>query len=169
MYRVTQSVDGISIDQAPYATGIIASILGKDWTTRYEPGVKPSIPFHHTGTEYEAALVTETPFDLPALIAAEIKYGFKYRSILYSAVSCILIYGLNQISCPVVFVYLDSKRPLMGQPTIRPSKKPFFLFARTFNVLALCIVDRLKLVLLVSVPTSKVIPTISLLSALNLF
>ena len=32
------------------------------------------------GTGYEAALVT--PFDLPALLAAEFKYGFKYRSIL---------------------------------------------------------------------------------------
>ena len=59
---------------------IVTSVLGKDWSTHLKPGVKNSIPL--PGTEYEAALVTENPFNLPALIAAEQKYGFKYCSIL---------------------------------------------------------------------------------------
>ena len=31
--RICQSDDGISIDQAPYATEIVASVLGRDWAT----------------------------------------------------------------------------------------------------------------------------------------
>ena len=80
--RIHQSDDGIFIDQAPYATEIVAPVLRKDWATRLKPGVKHSIPLP-AGTEYEASLATETNiFDLPALIAAGQKCGFKYRSIL---------------------------------------------------------------------------------------
>ena len=64
-----------------YATKIVASVLGKDWASCVKPGVKHSIPLP-AGTEHEAALVTEPPFDLPSLITAEQKNGFKYRSIL---------------------------------------------------------------------------------------
>jgi hypothetical protein len=79
--RICQSDDGISIDQAPYATEVVASVLGKDWSTGLKTGLKHSIPLP-AGSEYEAALVNKTPFDAPSLAAAELKYGFKYRSIL---------------------------------------------------------------------------------------
>jgi hypothetical protein len=79
--RICQSDYGVSIDQAPYATEIVASVLGKDWDRKLKPGVKHSIPLP-AGTDFEASLVSEIPFDAPSLKAAELKYGFKYRSIL---------------------------------------------------------------------------------------
>jgi hypothetical protein len=73
--------DGVSIDQAPYASELlVATVLGKDWPTDLKTGTKHSIPLP-AGTEYEASLVTATPFDLPELKAAELRWGFKFRSI----------------------------------------------------------------------------------------
>jgi hypothetical protein len=61
--RICQSDDGISIDQAPCATEVVASVLGKDWSTRLKTGLKHSIPLP-AGSEHEAALlVNKTPFD----------------------------------------------------------------------------------------------------------
>ena len=79
--RICQSDDGVSIDQTPYAKEIVASVLGKDWDTKLPPGTKHSIPLP-AGTEFEASLASETPFDIAALAAAEQKFGFKYRSVL---------------------------------------------------------------------------------------
>jgi hypothetical protein len=79
--RICQSDDGISIDQAAHATEVVASVLGKDWSTRLKAGLKHSIPLP-AGSEHEAALVNETPFDAPSLAAAEFKCSFKHRSIL---------------------------------------------------------------------------------------
>jgi hypothetical protein len=79
--RICQSDDGISMDQTPYAREIVYTVLGKDWDTKLKSGTKHSIPLP-AGTEFEASLVTETPFDLNTLTAAELKYGFRFRSIL---------------------------------------------------------------------------------------
>jgi hypothetical protein len=79
--RISQSDDGISIDQSPYARELVGSVLGKDWDTKLQSGTKHSIPLP-AGSEFEASLVTETPFDVQALSAAEQKFGFQYRSIL---------------------------------------------------------------------------------------
>jgi hypothetical protein len=79
--RICQSDAGISIDQAPQAKEIVASVLGKDWETKHKPGSKHSIPLP-AGTAFEATLVNEVPFDIKALTSAELKYGFKFRSIL---------------------------------------------------------------------------------------
>jgi hypothetical protein len=73
--RIRQSDDGISIDQAPQAKEVDASVLGKDWETRLKPGFKHSIPLP-AGTAFKATLVNETPFDIKALSVAEQKYGF---------------------------------------------------------------------------------------------
>jgi hypothetical protein len=78
---ICQSDVKVSIDQTPYAREIMASVLGKDWNTKLKSGVKHSSPLP-AGTKFEASLVTETPFDVHALSAAEQKYGFKFRSIL---------------------------------------------------------------------------------------
>jgi hypothetical protein len=80
--RICQSDEGVSIDQASYAKEIVTSVLGKDWDTKLKPGSKHSIPLP-AGTVFEATLVNETPFDAKALWSlAELKYGFKFRSIL---------------------------------------------------------------------------------------
>jgi hypothetical protein len=79
--HICQSDDEVSIDQAPYAQEIMASVLGKDWDTKLKSGTKHSISLP-TGTEFEASLVTETPFDVINLSVTEQKYSFKFRSIL---------------------------------------------------------------------------------------
>jgi hypothetical protein len=56
-------------------------VLGEEWQMGLKSGVKHSIP-PPAGAEHEAALVAETPFDLPSLKVAELKCGFKHRSIL---------------------------------------------------------------------------------------
>jgi hypothetical protein len=79
--RICQSDDGISINQASYAKEIVASVFGKDWETKLQPGSKHSIPFP-AGTAFEASLVNKVPFDVKGLLAAKRKCGFIYRSIL---------------------------------------------------------------------------------------
>jgi hypothetical protein len=65
----------------PHTREIVSTVLGKDWDTKLKSGTKHSIPLP-AGTEFEASLVTGTPFDIKTLVAAELKYGFKFRSIL---------------------------------------------------------------------------------------
>jgi hypothetical protein len=80
--HICQSDDGISIDEASYAKQIVASVLGKDWDTKLAPaGFKHSIPLP-ASTQFEATLVNEAPFDAKELVAAQLRYGFKFRSIL---------------------------------------------------------------------------------------
>jgi hypothetical protein len=74
------------MDQAPYAREIVSTVLGN---TKLKSGTKHSIPLP-AGTEFEGSLVTETPFDIKALSAAELKYGFKFHSCV---ASCILDFG----------------------------------------------------------------------------
>jgi hypothetical protein len=78
---VSQMMEFQLIRHLPYAREIMVSVLGKDWDSKLKSGTKHSISFP-AGTEFEASLVTETPFNVLALNAPEQKYRFKFHSIL---------------------------------------------------------------------------------------
>jgi hypothetical protein len=79
--RITQSIDGISLDQIPYAKEIVATILGPEWETKHPNGKGHSSPMP-AGTDFEKKLVECVPLDSDETKKIELRFGFKYRSLL---------------------------------------------------------------------------------------
>ena len=81
--RITQTTDGTSMDQIPYAYQLIEQVFGKDWRkhTSQSPALKHSVPLPH-GNEFEASLLNAIPLDARETKTMNNKYNFKYRSLL---------------------------------------------------------------------------------------
>jgi hypothetical protein len=80
-FHIIQSVDAITLDQRPFAHATLGEVFGAGWDDQPPGPDKHAIPLP-AGTAYEGRLTSETPASPAELRAFEIKFVYKFRTLL---------------------------------------------------------------------------------------